>query len=224
MTEPVLIQCENLGKQYQMGDDTIDALSAINLQVNHGELVAVLGPSGSGKSTLMNMLGCLDSPSSGRYILQGRDVSQLSRNTLADIRNRQIGFVFQSFNLITHASAIDNVALPLVYRGESLEVRRDKAAKLLTQLGLGQRLYHAPGELSGGQRQRVAIARALVTEPNLILADEPTGNLDSRTSREILDLFLALSEAGRTIMVVTHDEHLAQKLQRVIRIEDGRLL
>ena len=217
------IHCEQLSKTYQMGDTLVTALNAVDLTIEKGELVAVLGPSGSGKSTLMNMLGCLDSPSHGNYYLNGENVAYLSRNQLADIRNHLIGFVFQSFNLIAHASALDNVALPLVYRGESLQQRRDKARQLLVQLDLEKRLHHTPNELSGGQRQRVAIARALITEPKLILADEPTGNLDSKTSREILELFLSLSQAGRTIIIVTHDEKLAQNMKRVIRITDGVL-
>ncbi len=219
-----LIECKQLCKTYQMGGLTVQALNAVDLQVDRGELVAVLGPSGSGKSTLMNMLGCLDSPTSGQYLLDGRDVSRLSRIELADIRNEQIGFVFQSFNLLAHASALDNVALPLVYRKLSLTERRERAEKLLVELGLADRLHHHPSELSGGQRQRVAIARALITEPPLILADEPTGNLDSKTSEEILSLFLDLSKSGRTIMIVTHDNELAHSLQRVIRISDGCLV
>lgn len=206
-----LIDCQAINKRYRMGSIDVDALRGIELQVRQGEYMAILGPSGSGKSTLMNILGCLDSPSSGRYLLNKHDVSDLSRNELAQIRNKEIGFVFQSFNLLAHASAVDNVALPLVYRGVATEERKQRAAQLLEQIGLGSRLHHLPNELSGGQRQRVAIARALVTDPNLILADEPTGNLDSQSGKEIIALFEALAAANKTIIIVTHDLKLAER-------------
>lgn len=219
-----LIACQQLGKTYIMGENTLDALKSINLTVSHGEYIAILGPSGSGKSTLMNMLGCLDSPSSGTYFLDGNDVSHLKRNELAFIRNQKIGFIFQSFNLLAHASALENVALPLVYRGMRIQQRKQKAMKILTRVGLAERIHHMPGELSGGQRQRVAIARALVTEPDLLLADEPTGNLDSKTGDEIIHLFEQLAAEGKTIMIVTHDVTLAQRTQRIIRIRDGEIV
>lgn len=204
-----------------MGDTKIEALRGINMQVKHGENIAILGPSGSGKSTLMNILGCLDSPTLGQYFLDKRDVSRLSRNELAEVRNRKIGFIFQSFNLLAHATALENIALPLVYRGTAAHERKERAYALLDQVKLSDRAHHMPNELSGGQRQRVAIARALITDPDLILADEPTGNLDSQTGNEIMQLFTALTEAGKTILIVTHDLNLAQRTQRIIHIRDG---
>lgn len=224
MSNSELFRCEKLSKSYQMGTETVHALRGVDLKVQRGEFIAILGPSGSGKSTLMNLLGCLDSPTSGKYFLDGRDVSNLTRNELAFVRNEQIGFVFQSFNLLPHASALDNVALPLVYRGDHVSARRQKSQALLEQLGLANRVSHLPSELSGGQRQRVAIARALVSEPNLLLADEPTGNLDSKTSEEIITLFEELSAQGRTIIIVTHDPIMAARTRRVIKISDGQLV
>lgn len=224
MNNSPLITCQQLCKSYQMGTHVLHALRGIDLVINAGEYIAILGPSGSGKSTLMNLLGCLDTPTSGHYILTGRDVSRLSRNELADIRNKQIGFIFQSFNLLTHLSALDNVALPLVYRGIEVKQRREKAERLLNQVGLADRLHHLPNELSGGQRQRVAIARALVTNPDLILADEPTGNLDSQSGEEVIRLFEALAAQGKTIIIVTHDAFLAERTRRIIRIKDGMII
>jgi len=222
MAEP-LIQCDNLYKFYEMGGKQFAALDQIQLTVNPGEHIAVLGPSGSGKSTLMNILGCLDSPSQGKYFLSGKDVSDLSRNELAFVRNYKIGFIFQSFNLLAHATALENVMLPLVYRGERLKTRRDCAAKVLKKVGLENRMEHLPSELSGGQCQRVAIARALVTNPDLLLADEPTGNLDSKTGSEVMTLFDTLAEEGKTVMIVTHDLELAKRAKRIIKIRDGKI-
>lgn len=218
-----LIRCLNISKSYQMGTVTVNALRQINLEVKHGEYLAILGPSGSGKSTLMNMLGCLDSPTMGQYLLNNKDVSHLSRNELARIRNQEIGFIFQNFNLLPHASALDNVALPLVYRGIKREERREKSRQILERVGLGDRLHHLPNELSGGQRQRVAIARALVTDPDLILADEPTGNLDTASGKEIIHLFESLAAKQKTVIIVTHDLQLANRTQRVIEVQDGQV-
>lgn len=219
-----LIQCEHIQKNYRMGNVIVPALRDINLQVKHGEYMAILGPSGSGKSTLMNILGCLDSPTQGHYYLNNKDVGYLSRNELAEIRNKTIGFIFQSFNLLNYANAIDNVALPLIYRGVNHQQRKERAEQLLTRVGLQDRLQHLPNELSGGQRQRVAIARALVTQPDLILADEPTGNLDSKAGTEIIQLFEELAHEGKTVIIVTHDINLAKRTQRIIRIQDGLMV
>lgn len=224
MNKTPLIVCQQLCKQYQMGSHTLHALRNVELEINAGEYIAILGPSGSGKSTLMNLLGCLDTPTSGRYLLQGTDAGHLSRNALADIRNKQIGFIFQSFNLLNHIDALDNVALPLVYRGTSVKQRKQAAQQLLTQVGLADRWHHLPNELSGGQRQRVAIARALITNPDLILADEPTGNLDSQSGEEVIRLFEQLAAQGKTIIIVTHDLNLAKRTQRIIRIKDGAII
>lgn len=213
----------HISKSYQMGDILVKALNDINLVIEPGEFIAILGPSGSGKSTLMNILGCLDNPSSGQYCIDGKDVSQLSRQELATIRNREIGFIFQSFNLLDYASAIENVALPLVYRGIGKAEREARAIELLQHVGLGDRMHHKPKELSGGQRQRVAIARALVGDPHMILADEPTGNLDSESGEIVMKQLQQLSEQGKTIIVVTHDLDLAEKFQRIIRIKDGQV-
>ncbi len=204
-----------------MGSEIIEALKTISIKIDKGEYVAFMGPSGSGKSTLMNIIGCLDSPTSGTYVLNDHDVSDLTENELAEIRNKEIGFVFQTFNLLPRASALENVSLPLVYAGYKGSEREDKAFSALESVGLGDRAYHKPNELSGGQRQRVAIARALVNDPSIILADEPTGNLDSKTSYEIMDLFQKLHDKGNTIIMVTHEEDIAEYAHRVIRLRDG---
>jgi putative ABC transport system ATP-binding protein len=204
-----------------MGDETIHALRDVTLEIERGEYVAIMGPSGSGKSTLMNLLGCLDSPSSGVFELNGTDVSHMDDNALADVRNREIGFVFQSFNLLPRSSALQNVELPLIYGGISREERREMALESLRQVGLSDRVHHKPNELSGGQRQRVAVARALVNNPSILLADEPTGNLDSKTGVEILGLFQHLADQGNTMILVTHEEEVAQHAQRILRIRDG---
>lgn len=204
-----------------MGNETLHVLKGIDLDIQRGEYVAIMGPSGSGKSTLMNILGCLDTPTSGQYILNGKDVSQMSDDELAEIRNKEIGFVFQTFNLLPRTTAIDNVALPMVYAGTSKSERTERAKEVLTSVGLADRMDHKPNELSGGQRQRVAVGRALVNKPSIILADEPTGNLDSKTSLEILQLFDDIHYAGNTVIVVTHEEDVAERAKRVIRLRDG---
>jgi len=216
-----LIQIRNLARRYVMGADTVHALRGVSLDIERGEYVAIMGPSGSGKSTLMNLLGCLDSPSEGSYDLNGKSVARMSDNELAEIRNHEIGFVFQSFNLLPRSDALHNVELPLVYAGIPRSKRREQARVALANVGLQDRMTHRPNELSGGQRQRVAVARALVNNPSIILADEPTGNLDSRTGTEILNLFEQLSRRGNTIIVVTHEEEVAQHARRIIRIRDG---
>lgn len=216
-----LIRIAGLAKRYTMGAEVIYALRSVSISIERGEYLAIMGPSGSGKSTLMNLLGCLDSPSDGRYELNGVNVAEMDDNQLAEIRNREIGFVFQSFNLLARSDALHNVELPLVYGGVPAEERRARALESLRRVNLGDRVHHKPNELSGGQRQRVAIARALVNRPSIILADEPTGNLDSRTGVEILGLFDELSRGGNTIIVVTHEEDVAQHARRIVRIRDG---
>lgn len=216
-----LISLQNIARVYEMGSETIYALRDVSLEISKGEYVAIMGPSGSGKSTLMNLLGCLDSPTSGTYLLNGTDVSQMDDNELADIRNKEIGFVFQTFNLLPRSHALHNVELPLIYASVEPEVRREMAREALANVGLADRMLHRPNELSGGQRQRVAVARALVNKPSILLADEPTGNLDSKTGTEIMALFEELSDKGNTIILVTHEEDIAQHARRIIRIRDG---
>ena len=216
-----VIRIENLTRFYTIGEETVRALNGINLTIEKNEYVALMGPSGSGKSTLMNIIGCLDTPTSGEYFLNGPNVAQLSDSELAAIRNKEIGFVFQTFNLLPRLTALQNVALPLVYAGIPEVERLKKAKEVLEQVGLGDRIKHRPNELSGGQRQRVAVARALVNHPSIILADEPTGNLDSKTSEEIMQLLDIIHQAGNTIVLVTHEEDIALRAKRVVRMRDG---
>ena len=216
-----LIRLQNVSRRYQMGAETVHALRDVSLEIQRGEYVAIMGPSGSGKSTMMNLIGCLDTATSGRYELNGVGVSDMDDNQLAEIRNREIGFVFQTFNLLSRSNALHNVELPLIYAGVPAEERRQVALDALTQVGLADRIHHKPNELSGGQRQRVAVARALVNKPSILLADEPTGNLDSKTGTEIMALFEELSRKGNTIIVVTHEEDIARQSRRIIRIRDG---
>ncbi len=220
----MLIEIRELRKIYQMGDQEVRALDGIDLEVEAGEYLAIMGPSGSGKSTLMNLIGCLDTPTSGHYVLNGQAVEGLDDSELAHIRNREIGFVFQTFNLLPRASALANVELPLIYARMPSGKRRQMAREALEKVGLGDRTKHQPNELSGGQRQRVAVARALVNRPSILLADEPTGNLDSRTSNEIMALFDELNEAGNTIVLVTHEEDIADHASRTVRLLDGRVV
>jgi putative ABC transport system ATP-binding protein len=216
-----VIRIENLTRFYTIGEETVRALNGINLTIQKNEYVALMGPSGSGKSTLMNIIGCLDTPTSGEYFLNGPNVAQLSDSELAAIRNKEIGFVFQTFNLLPRLTALQNVALPLVYAGIPETERLKKAKEVLEQVGLGDRIKHRPNELSGGQRQRVAVARALVNHPSIILADEPTGNLDTKTSEEIMQLLDIIHQAGNTIVLVTHEEDIALRAKRVVRMRDG---
>lgn len=221
MAKDPLITLTDIGRKYVIGAETIHALKSVSLTINKGEFVALMGPSGSGKSTLMNILGCLDTPSKGTYILNGNHVSEMSDNELAEIRNKEIGFVFQTFNLLPRSSSLENVALPLVYAGVGRVQREHRAQKTLESVGLGNRVHHKPNELSGGQRQRVAVARALVNNPSIILADEPTGNLDTKTSVEIMGLLEEIHSKGNTIILVTHEEDIAQHAHRIVRMRDG---
>ena len=217
----VIIETHDISKVYRMGAETIHALKSVSIKINKGEYVAFMGPSGSGKSTLMNIIGCLDTPTGGQYILNGQDVSNMTDNELAEVRNKEIGFVFQTFNLLPRQSSLENVALPLIYAGYSKSQREEKAQQALESVGLGNRGKHKPNELSGGQRQRVAIARALINDPSIILADEPTGNLDTKTSYEIMELFENLHSKGNTIIMVTHEEDIARYAHRIVRLRDG---
>jgi len=219
-----MIRLEGVSKQYRMGDQVVHALQGIDLHIRANEMVAFIGASGSGKSTMMNIVGCLDRPSSGEYWLNGRAVATMSGDELASVRNREIGFIFQSFHLLPRASALDNVAQPLIYRGVPLRERLALAEQALQRVGLGERMHHRPNELSGGQRQRVAIARALVGKPAILLADEPTGNLDSATSQEILALIRELHADGQTVIMVTHEPEIADQCRRVVRLRDGRII
>ena len=216
-----LLELKNIARSYVMGTETIHALRDVSLSIERGEYVALMGPSGSGKSTMMNLLGCLDTPTAGDFLLNGNHVRDMDDNELAELRNREIGFVFQSFHLLPRSDALHNVELPLIYAGNTSEQRREQALKVLAQVGLAERVHHKPNEMSGGQRQRVAIARALVNNPSILLADEPTGNLDSRTGEEIMALFEALWKQGNTIIVVTHEEEVARHAKRIIRLRDG---
>ncbi|WP_026714256.1 ABC transporter ATP-binding protein [Flavobacterium daejeonense] len=222
MSKP-LIKISNIKRNFELGDETVYVLKGINLEIHKGEYVALMGPSGSGKSTLMNLLGCLDTPTSGTYILNGKDVSQMKDDELAEIRNKEIGFVFQTFNLLPRTTALDNVALPMIYAGYPKPERNKRAVEVLKQVNLADRMDHQPNQLSGGQRQRVAVARALVNKPSIILADEPTGNLDSKTSIEIMNLFNDIHANGNTVILVTHEEEIAAYAHRVIRLRDGMI-
>lgn len=216
-----IIETREISKVYRMGNQTVNALQSISISIDRGEYVAFMGPSGSGKSTLMNIVGCLDTPTSGSYMLNNKLVSEMTENELADTRNKEIGFVFQTFNLLPRASALENIALPLIYAGYSKAERNEMAMQTLESVGLGSRAHHKPNELSGGQRQRVAIARALVNNPSIILADEPTGNLDTKTSYDIMNLFQELHDKGNTIIMVTHEDDIAHYAHRIIRLRDG---
>ncbi|CEN50884.1 ABC transporter ATP-binding protein [Capnocytophaga canimorsus] len=216
-----LLEIKDIKRDFRLGNEVLHVLKGINLNIKKGEYVALMGPSGSGKSTLMNILGCLDTPTSGSYILNGKDVSKMTDNELADIRNREIGFVFQTFNLMPRTTALDNVALPMVYAGFPKEERQKRSKEVLEMVGLSDRIDHKPNQLSGGQRQRVAVARALVNHPSIILADEPTGNLDSKTSYEIMNLFNEIHNRGNTVILVTHEEDIANHAHRIIRLRDG---
>ena len=216
-----LISITDIGRKYVIGAEIIHAIKSVSLHINRGEFVALMGPSGSGKSTLMNILGCLDTPTKGQYVLNGTNVSQMSDSMLAEVRNKEIGFVFQTFNLLPRSSALENVALPLIYAGVSKKEREDRAKAALANVGLENRMHHKPNELSGGQRQRVAVARALINNPSIILADEPTGNLDTKTSVEIMGLMEEIHAKGNTIILVTHEEDIAQHAHRIVRMRDG---
>ena len=218
-----LIHIENMKKIYNPGENEVRALDGIDLDIEKGDLVAIVGHSGSGKSTLMNMLGCLDTPTSGKYVLDGQDVASMTDNQLADVRNKEIGFIFQGFNLISNLDAVGNVELPLVYRGVSKNERKQLAMEALTSVGLEDRMKHKPNEMSGGQQQRVAVARAVAAKPPIILADEPTGNLDTKSTQEIMEILKELHRSGRTVIIITHDEEIASQTHRVIRILDGRI-
>ena len=219
----ILIKITDLKRNFVLGEEIVYVLKGIDLEIQKGEYVALMGPSGSGKSTLMNLLGCLDTPTSGEYILNGKKVNEMEDNELAGIRNKEIGFVFQTFNLLPRTTALDNVALPMIYAGYSKADRRERATEVLTQVNLSDRMDHEPNQLSGGQRQRVAIARALVNRPSIILADEPTGNLDSKTSVEIMALFNEIHKNGNTVILVTHEEDIAEHAHRIIRLRDGMI-
>ena len=219
-----VIELKDIVKSYAMGDTTVYALNHLTVSFEKGKFTSIVGPSGSGKSTLMNVLGCLDRPTSGEYILEGKNIARYTDDELAHTRNARIGFVFQSFNLLSRLSAVDNVALPLIYAGVDLKERTERAEKALTEEGLGARLYHNPYEMSGGQRQRVAIARALINDPAIIMADEPTGNLDTKSTLEIIDIFEKLNHMGKTVIMVTHDPELADMTQRILTIRDGKLI
>lgn len=219
----ILIKITDLKRNFVLGEEIVYVLKGIDLEIQKGEYVAIMGPSGSGKSTLMNLLGCLDTPTSGEYILNGKKVNEMEDNELAGIRNKEIGFVFQTFNLLPRTTALDNVALPMIYAGYSKADRRERATEVLTQVNLSDRMDHEPNQLSGGQRQRVAIARALVNRPSIILADEPTGNLDSKTSVEIMALFNEIHKNGNTVILVTHEEDIAEHAHRIIRLRDGMI-
>lgn len=223
MSNESLIECKDIHKEYRMGTQTVHALRGVSFGIKKNEYVALMGPSGSGKSTMMNMIGCLDTPTKGEYILNGHNVQLLSDNELADVRNKEIGFVFQTFNLLPRSTALANVELPLIYAGIRSSERKRIATEVLEKVGLADRMDHKPNELSGGQRQRVAIARALVNNPSILLADEPTGNLDSKTGYEIMELFEELYEQGNTIILVTHEEDIASHARRIIRLRDGLL-
>ncbi len=218
-----LIHIENMKKIYNPGENEVRALDGIDLDIEKGDLVAIVGHSGSGKSTLMNMLGCLDTPTSGKYVLDGQDVASMTDNQLADVRNKEIGFIFQGFNLISNLDAVGNVELPLVYRGVSKNERKQLAMEALKSVGLEDRMKHKPNEMSGGQQQRVAVARAVAAKPPIILADEPTGNLDTKSTQEIMEILKELHKSGRTVIIITHDEEIASQAHRVIRILDGRI-
>ncbi|KXN98684.1 macrolide ABC transporter ATP-binding protein [Aequorivita aquimaris] len=217
----LVIKIRNITRDFPLGNEVVKVLKGIDLDIERGEYVALMGPSGSGKSTLMNLLGCLDTPTSGSYELNGKDVSNMSDDELAEIRNKEIGFVFQTFNLLPRTTALENVALPMVYAGASKSERTERAKEVLTNVGLADRMDHKPNQLSGGQRQRVAVGRALVNKPSIILADEPTGNLDSKTSKEIMNLFNEIHKAGNTVILVTHEEDIAENAHRIIRLRDG---